>query len=1179
MSHQQYTRNYNTQTATKRSLLEHWLEYSHPPVLGHDIVYTQSLRAQDIHVPIEPKEEITNICEILKETSEKVVQIPFSLLHESARHETFPLPAFNSRHLHKLDEWCHQIIAWVQIYDTENKDWRPILENLIESDIHTIVPSTVRGLVPTISLIKQYFLNHLPRKWTKIPSQQDYSLINDYYQVVAAVIKLQESKRETPFKEVLQLIYQQFFRGCDGCTQFLIPEHIESLAELEQTIRDLVRREQAALLVLRNKTKKQTFKPQQYSSYSSNSSSKYRNSPKKKSYCSYHKTNTHNTSDCNAVKLQKEKAQNNQSNNSKPNVSYIIVEKLRPQQRDKRNNDKNINSNDNNKNNITSYIPSEKAKKQLKELIDNIKRNTDVTKPIKDVEFKLILSSDTPIQKKAYPVPQALQEATENELNRLIQEGIISKAPRGSNTSPAFIIPKKQAGKIRLVVDYRALNNITTTMAYPFPAVYDILRSIPQRSKVFSQIDLRQGYHQIAVAESDKPKTGFQLNGKHYIYNRLPFGLADAPKFFQKVITDRVGHLPFIRVFLDDILVIAKTEEEHLANLRTLFKCLQEHNIVLNYKKSNFLKSEVNYLGNIVSEKGIRADISAIQKMQQSGPPRTVKELMQLIGTINWLRPYIPRLSQRISKLTDKLKGGETKKIKTHQITWTTEDEEIRQQIFKDIERQITLANPNTTDEFQLYIDASNIGIDAILTQSNQLIGLFSRKLSPAQQNYTVEEKELFAVVEALKHFRIFVFGVPTKVFTDHKNLLAERDLNSSRAERWKIFLFDYNIKLEHIAGKENHIADLLSRAEHRIDQIAIPKSKQELQVDKYNFASHLLKTRKDLVQKVELAHTVLKHPGATKLYNTLKPIIHDKGLKQIAKKVRENCTKCQKYTLARTLKSKSLGTLGTTEPFKHICTDIVGPYNTYLKGKRIKIKQYYVITITDRCTRWTQLQYETKITSTRIIHAIQRWIKENGKPTTILYDQERQYLSQRTQNFLRREGITSIRTSPENPTGNSISKRINQEITFTLAHYQDQPPKKAVQFAEDKLRTTYHSSIQTIPWILKYGYHPLDAEKTQIDQSLILDRIAKNLQETIEKEKQKNAISKVKPGQYIYAKNTNINMRDKLRPKWTGPHKVISVNKYNNAVTLKIKGRFIQRNLKQIRLASSSEPLSEEEE
>ncbi|KAI5139122.1 hypothetical protein NEAUS07_2627, partial [Nematocida ausubeli] len=437
---------------------------------------------------------------------------------------------------------------------------------------------------------------------------------------------------------------------------------------------------------------------------------------------------------------------------------------------------------------------------QIRNMIKGQMTKINTQEPIRNTVYDLTLTSTKPIYLKGYPVPAHYEEVVDAQIKELLEQNIIEKGSRGDYISPGFIIGKKN-GKHRLVVDYSSLNKITEEEGSIFPDVYQLLREIPPNQKLFTQIDLKHGYHQVLVAKSSRKYTGFTIRNQHYIYKRMPFGLKGAPAFFQRTIFDKIGDLPFVKIFLDDILIFSQTLEEHLQHIQLVLNRLAEHNIQLNFEKSHFLQRRVTYLGNILTEKGMQADTQKIAELRKEPPPKTARGIMKLLGIFNWFRPYIPNLSQTVQPLTEKLKGGKRQDIKNKPISWTEEDEKVRQKIFDAIEKQLIIANPDPKEPFQLYTDACDKGIGAILTQGNTLIGIFSKSLNPAQKNYTIMEKELLAVISALQYFRILILGRKIYLHTDNKNILARKPLDSSRSERWKIMTLEYDMEMRHIAG------------------------------------------------------------------------------------------------------------------------------------------------------------------------------------------------------------------------------------------------------------------------------------------------------------------------------------------------------------------------------------------
>lgn len=312
------------------------------------------------------------------------------------------------------------------------------------------------------------------------------------------------------------------------------------------------------------------------------------------------------------------------------------------------------------------------------------------------------------------------------------------------------------------------------------------------------------------------------------------------------------------------------------------------------------------------------------------------------------------------------------------------------------------------------------------------MIGFYSKKLTPAEKNYTTAEKELFAVLQALEHFRTLVMGRKIQVYTDHRNLITQQPLDKSRAERWKVMLLEYDIELVHIAGKDNIMADYLSRSENYIYYVA-KGTKKKKKLNKEEVRRIFLKKMKEaqnVQERVEIASNYFSHPGSTKLYTAMKEHWNEPGLKDAIEKNRKSCAICQRNSLGKAVvpKTQDLGQLSTTTPFEDIGSDVFRPFELPVRNKK-----YWTITITDRCTRWTQIRTTTKIDTTGIINALKIWITEHGGPKTFLHDQGTQYMAKETQDFLTSLDIRDVKTSPYNPTGNGISERINQEIGFVI--------------------------------------------------------------------------------------------------------------------------------------------------
>ncbi|KAF9760579.1 Retrovirus-related Pol polyprotein from transposon 17.6 [Nosema granulosis] len=237
------------------------------------------------------------------------------------------------------------------------------------------------------------------------------------------------------------------------------------------------------------------------------------------------------------------------------------------------------------------------------------------------------------------------------------------------------------------------------------------------------------------MAEDSIEKTAFVTPFGHYEYLRMPFGLSNAPRVFQQAMANKLQQYPFAKVFVDDILIFSKTYEEHKQHVVTVIKHLLKEGISINSEKSSFLKSEVRYLGKIIDKDGIKSDLECLCGIVKFKTPRNKKDLMKLLGKINWFREHVPNLSNHLIRITDKLRN------ENNTFIWTKEDKQVMDKILKLIKTQIVLHHPDLSKPFLLKTDASDEGLGATLYQDNKLIGIYSNKLQKSELNYTTTEK------------------------------------------------------------------------------------------------------------------------------------------------------------------------------------------------------------------------------------------------------------------------------------------------------------------------------------------------------------------------------------------------------------------------------------------------------
>ncbi|KAI3720763.1 hypothetical protein L2E82_31756 [Cichorium intybus] len=344
----------------------------------------------------------------------------------------------------------------------------------------------------------------------------------------------------------------------------------------------------------------------------------------------------------------------------------------------------------------------------------------------------------------------------------------IARAPYRPSSSPwgaPVLFVKKKDGSIHMCIDYRELNKITIKNRYPLPRIDDLFDQL-QGADYFSKIDLRSGYHQVRVKESDVEKTAFRTRYGHYEFQVMPFGLTNAPTVFMdlmnrvcKPFLDR-----FVIVFIDDILIYSKNREEHASHLRTVLETLKRERLYAKFSKCEFWMREVQFLRHVVSIQGIKVDPSKVEAVMKWEPPKTPTEVRSFLGVAGYYRRFIQDFSHIAVPLTRLTR-------KEEKFRWQEEQERDFATLKEKLCNAPVLTLPNGTEDFEVYNDASHRGLGCVLMQRGKVIAYASRQLKDLETKYTTHDLELVAIVFALKIWRYYLYGTKCKLFTDHKSL------------------------------------------------------------------------------------------------------------------------------------------------------------------------------------------------------------------------------------------------------------------------------------------------------------------------------------------------------------------------------------------------------------------------
>jgi hypothetical protein len=426
------------------------------------------------------------------------------------------------------------------------------------------------------------------------------------------------------------------------------------------------------------------------------------------------------------------------------------------------------------------------------------------------LEHEIKLHDMKPFRERIRRTPLCFEQEEEKTLNHMLSTGVIQ--PSTSEWASAPVLVRKKDGSLRYCIDYRSLNRRTIKDAYPLPLIEECLDML-NGSQFFTCLDMASGYWQISVKPEDRPKTAFVTKHGLFEHVRMGFGLCNAPATFSRAVNLLLRGMTNQQVlaYLDDVIVLGKTFEEQVTNLREAFLRFRAHHLKLKPKKCHLFQVEIDFLGRRVNADGVSIQNAKVEVVKEWATPRKKTELSSFLGTVNYHRDFIANFA-KIAEPLYRLLGKKT------EFVWGEEQEEAFRQLKQCMSMAPVLSYPNGNDDFILDCDASNYSIGAELLQvqdgRERVIAYSSYILTPAQRKYCTTRKELLALVTFTRHFRHYLLGRKILVRTDHASLawiMRFKHIEGQLA-RWCEELAQYDMTVVHRSGVKHTNADGLSR-------------------------------------------------------------------------------------------------------------------------------------------------------------------------------------------------------------------------------------------------------------------------------------------------------------------------------------------------------------------------------
>lgn len=688
------------------------------------------------------------------------------------------------------------------------------------------------------------------------------------------------------------------------------------------------------------------------------------------------------------------------------------------------------------------------------------------------ITHRIDTGDSPPVRQRYYRMSPEKQRILTQEVDEMLKLDVIE--PCESEWSSPVLIVYKRNGQPRFCLDSRKLNSVTKKDAYSLPYISEILDNL-RDAKYMSSIDLSKAFWQIPIAEEDRDKTAFYVPGRGSLrFKTTAFGLTNAPATQQRLVDKLFGPDFDLKAFcyLDDIVTVSSSFEEHVSLLLCVLQKLQQANLTINIDKCQFFRSQLKYLGYVVDAQGLRTDPEKVEAILNFPTPTSRKDLKRFLGTATWYRRFVPNFSTiagPLNKLTSNRKNAPP-------FSWSAEADAAFVKLKECLISAPVLSCPDYNLPFEVHTDASNYGVGAMLTQTvdgvERPIAYMSKSLTGAEKNYSITERETLAVLIALEHWRCYLEnGQSFTVYTDHSALKWFLSLNNptGRLARWGIRLSMFNFDIKHRRGVDNVIPDALSRAVpisaiSTADYISTtndswyksiynqclnnPSGFQNFQIkDKRLFRLSRNKCHltsefawKEVVPN-ELRQQVISenhatptagHLGIHKTYHRLALHYFWPGMHGDIVKFVSSCPTCLAYKLPN---HTTLGEMGRpkqcSRPFQMISIDFVGPLPSSRK------QNTYLLVVVCCFSKYVLTFPMRRATADGVIkHLEDSVFLVHGVPQTIFLDNGSQFISKNLDSFFKKYKVPNVYFTPRyTPQVNTV-ERYNKTVMTCVSTF-----------------------------------------------------------------------------------------------------------------------------------------------
>ena len=733
------------------------------------------------------------------------------------------------------------------------------------------------------------------------------------------------------------------------------------------------------------------------------------------------------------------------------------------------------------------------------------------------VQHRIRIKPDQPpIAVRPYRASPAVQDEIRRQVNMLLKNGIIR--PSESPWAAAVTMVKKsdEGNEKRMCPDYRPINDITIDDKFPLPNINDTIDRL-RGAKYFTKLDIRWGYWHVMMHPDDIEKTAFVTADGHFEWLRMPFGLKNAPATFQRIIQVILGDLRFTICFnyLDDIVIFSSDLKTHLRDVRRVLCRLFAHHIKLKRSKCEFAKTEVEFLGYLISNNQVRPG-KKIAAVKDYPAPKCLKELQRFLGLANWFRSFIPNFTEISHPLYQLLKSS----VLFH-------FEEAQKEAFNKLKEALTsspvlmIFDPEKTCE--LFVDASRVGIGGILCQRDDEgalhpIAYFSKRISPQQEHWHTTDLESLALVKSVLHFDHYLQGKTFIVYTDHSALpwLLNSTNLTGKAYRWFLLMSTYSMQVIHRRGSTMAHVDALSRAPITDTETSIfvvdfsqteefhclslhweaitldELRKAQIDADLSFIGKPIIVDRIHYIEKkgskravvpinlrpriMNYYHQEYGHPGIQK---TAKLVSHYYWWPNMLDDVTAFVSSCSHCQLAKSPNTPSYGQLQPMpcpdQPLELASMDamVMGSVASNTSAKNIQV-------LIDHHSRFVWAAATPKNTLDTVKTFLIQVFRATPWPKYLLTDRAPNFATNQFKSFLASKGTHHLLTTSYHPQTNGMVEKVNRTIKERLIIACQLNPKRKWSSLLNDVVTQYNNTPHDItgfaPFYLMYGILPSDS-------------------------------------------------------------------------------------------------------